>query len=317
MLKINLKYVGIVYIVLSAFFFAGMNLFIGLAEGVPVLQKCFFRNIVAVFFSLILLLRTKGAVKTGKGHLGDLLVRSIAGTLGIFCNFYAIGNMNIADASILNKLSPFFAIVFSVFVLKEKPKWAEWLAVAVAFVGALFVVKPFPFTAQAIPAISGVLGGLGAGLAYTFVRKMGKAGVNGNLIIFFFSAFSCLVTLPVLIFDYHEMGLQNFLFLMGAGVCATGGQIFITKAYAKAPAKEISVYDYSIVLFAALLGFFFLGEVPDGFSFVGYAVIVLAAVGNWYFHRRADKKAALDASAPCAEPSKEDPEPNGKKEEEN
>ncbi len=290
MLKVKSKYLGIVYIIISALFFAFMNLFISLSGDVPVMQKCFFRNVVAMVFSFVLLMRNREVIKTGKGHLGDLLVRAVAGTLGIFCNFYAISNMGIADASILNKLSPFFAIILSIFVLKEKPTLVEWIAVALAFVGALFVVKP-SFSADVIPAVSGVLGGLGAGIAYTFVRKMGKAGVNGNLIIFFFSAFSCLVTLPVLIFDYHEMSWLQFGYLMLAGVSATGGQIFITQAYSHAPAKQISVYDYSIVIFAAILGFFFLEELPDWLSVIGYVVIILAAVGNWFFALQKDKKA--------------------------
>jgi drug/metabolite transporter (DMT)-like permease len=290
MLKINQKYIGIIYILLSAFFFALMNLFVKLSGDVPVMQKCFFRNIVASFFSFAMLMRDKTAFRTGKGHIVDLFIRAIAGTLGIFCNFYAIGNLSsVADATILNKLSPFFAIIFSIFILKEMPKKREWLAVLLAFVGALFVVKP-TFSVEVVPALVGVLSGLGAGVAYTFVRKMGKAGVNGNLIIFFFSAFSCLVTAPKLIFDYSPMSWQQLLFLLLAGVAATGGQVFITKAYTKAPAKEISVYDYSIVLFAAVLGFFVLGEVPDVFSFIGYAIIILAAVGNWYFNLRNSNK---------------------------
>lgn len=290
MLKINSKYIGIFYIVLSAFFFACMNLFVELAGEVPVLQKCFFRNIVACVFSFSLLMKNRSVIATGKGHVGDLFARAIAGTLGIFCNFYAISRLgSIADASILNKLSPFFVIILSGILLQEKPSKAEWAAVVVAFIGALFVIKP-SFSAEAIPAVVGALGGLGAGIAYTFVRKMGKAGVDGNLIIFFFSAFSCLVTLPVLIFDYFPMTVAQFVFLMLAGAAATGGQVFITKAYAKAPAKEISVYDYSIVLFAALLGFFVQGEVPDAFSFVGYFIVISAAVGNWYFHQKSDRK---------------------------
>ncbi|MBQ9081319.1 MAG: DMT family transporter [Clostridia bacterium] len=289
MLSINKKYIGILYIVTSAFFFALMNLFVSLAGEVPVMQKTFFRNIVASFFSLVLLLRQPQAFKTTKGHLGDLMFRAVAGTLGVFCNFYAIRYMGIADSYILNKLSPFFAIILSFFILKEKPRKTEWLAVCIAFIGALFVVKP-SFSAEVIPAVSGVLGGLGAGIAYTFVRKMGKAGVNGNLIIFFFSAFYCLVTLPVLIFDYYPMSFEQFGFLMLAGLSAMGGQVFITKAYSKAPAKEISVYDYSIVVFTAILGFFFLSEIPDVLSFIGYGIIILAAVGNWWLNLRRDKK---------------------------
>ena len=68
--------------------------------------------------------------------------------------------------------------------------------------------------------------------------------------------------------------------LLLAGVSATGGQFFITAAYRFAPAKEIAVFDYSQVLFAALLGFFFLHELPDVWSFAGYFIIIGAAAGK-------------------------------------
>ena len=71
---------------------------------------------------------------------------------------------------------------------------------------------------------------------------------------------------------------KQWLFLILTGIAAAGGQIFITKAYSKAPAKEISVYDFSIVLFAALFGFMFLRQVPDILSFVGYIIIIGIAV---------------------------------------
>ena len=100
-------------------------------------------------------------------------MRSFCGTVGLICNFYAVDHMNIADANILNKLSPFFAILMSYFILKEKANKVEWACVAVAFIGAVFVVKP-AFNMQFVNAMIGVTGGLGAGIAYTFVRKLGK-----------------------------------------------------------------------------------------------------------------------------------------------
>ncbi|MBP5243012.1 MAG: DMT family transporter [Clostridia bacterium] len=122
-LNVNKKHIGILYIILSAFFFAGMNLFVKLSGNVPVPQKVFFRNLVAVFFSFIFLMRAPSAFKTGKGHIFDLFMRAFVGTVGVFGNFYALSSgVSVADASILNKLSPFFAIIFTFFLLKEKPK---------------------------------------------------------------------------------------------------------------------------------------------------------------------------------------------------
>ena len=69
--------------------------------------------------------------------------------------------------------------------------------------------------------------------------------------------------------------------LLAAGASATGGQIFITRAYSFAPAREISVFDYSQVIFAAALGFIFLNQLPDILSVFGYVIIIGAAVWKW------------------------------------
>ena len=281
---------GIIFIIISAFFFALMNLFVKLADELPTMQKAFFRNLVAAGVAFVLLIRKPSQFMTVKGNLYPLIMRSLAGTMGVILNFTAIDNMDIADASILNKLSPFFSIVFSFVVLREKPGKFEWLAVAVAFTGALFVVKP-SFSPDVIPAIGGVMGGMSAGLAYTFVRKAGAGGASRNLIVFFFSMFSCIVILPFMIAGFVPMTPLQTLFLLGAGASAAGGQMFITAAYTYAPAKEISVFDYTIVIFTAGFGAIFLSEFPDALSYVGYVVIIGGAAINWVYHMMTERRA--------------------------
>jgi drug/metabolite transporter (DMT)-like permease len=278
---------GILHILASAFCFALMTFFVRLAGDVPFFQKAFFRNIVAFFVAAVMLMRTEEKFKMKKGSLPILLLRAGCGCAGLLCNFYAIDKLNISDANMLNKLSPFFAIIFSTFILKEKANKKEWLTVLVAFAGALFVMKP-SFNVEFIPALVGALGGLGAGAAYTFVRLLGKRGERGPLIVFFFSGFSTLVTLPYIIFAYHPMELWQWAVLILAGVAAMGGQLNITAAYSYAPAKEISVFDYSQVIFAAILGFIFLAQVPDVWSIVGYLLIIGAAVFRWMQNKKAD-----------------------------
>ena len=265
---------GIIFIIISAFCFALMDMFIRLAGDVPTLQKCFFRNLFAFFVAVGALIRTRTPFRIGKGNLKYLLIRSVSGGLGMVCNFYAVDHMPISDASILNKLSPFFAIVFSYFILSEKADVIEWISVFAAFIGALFVVKP-TFSAEVLPAVAGLMGGLGAGLAYTFVRKLGTRGVSSMIIVAFFSGFTTLMLTPSLIFSFSPMSARQLIFLVMTGITAAIAQIFITMAYSKAPAKEISVYDFSIVIFAAMLGFMFLGQLPDVFSVIGYITAIL------------------------------------------
>lgn len=275
----NDKAKGIICIVISAFFFALMGLFVKLSGDLPIIQKSFFRNAVACIFAFVLITKNKDwALPRGKNII-YLLIRAVAGTLGILCNFYAVSNMNLADASMLNKLSPFFAVIFSLFILSEKATFKQIFAVTLAFIGALFVMKP-TFSFEGVPALMGFLGGLGAGLAYACVRRLTQNGFKGNLIIFYFSAFSCIVTLPWLIFDFTPMSSTQWLYLILAGLSASGGQFFITRAYTYAPAKEISVYDYSQIIFTTLLSFIVFGDLPDALSFVGYGIIITAAIFN-------------------------------------
>lgn len=280
MKKISQKKQGIIYIILAGFFFALMTFFIRLSGDLPTMQKAFFRNAVAAVVAIVMLARSEEGFKIKKESWLSLFFRCAFGTSGLICNFYAIDHLYIADANILNKMSPFFAIIASYFILKEKANKVEWLCVAVAFTGALFVVKP-SFNMEFIYAFIGLLGGLGAGIAYTFVRKLGKQGERGPVIVMCFSVFSCLVTFPFLLVQYKPMNHLQLLYLLLAGASAAGGQLSITAAYTKAPAKEISVYDYTQVLFAALLGFLFFQQIPDWISVCGYVLIIGSAVFKW------------------------------------
>lgn len=270
------RYKGILCILSAAFCFAIMNACVRGAGDLPALQKAFFRNIVALVCAYAVLKKTKTPVRWKKENSWLLFGRAAAGTVGIICNFYAIDHLVLSDASMLNKMSPFFAILFSFLLLKEKLRIYQIIAVAGSFIGSLFIIKPTLSNMDLVPSLIGLIGGLGAGFAYTMVRSLGMKGENGEkptMIVFFFSAFSCLVTMPVLIFSYVPMSWQQLGCLLLAGLAGAGGQFAITSAYTFAPARDISVYDYTQVIFAAILGFFLFGQLPDGYSVLGYVLI--------------------------------------------
>ena len=283
----NNKNKAILCILISAFSFSIMSLCVRLAGDLPAIQKSFFRNLVAAVVAVILLKRSGGGFSFDRRNLPWLILRSVLGTIGIFANFYAISHMVLSDASMLNKLSPFFTLIFSYLFLKEKLNPVQGIAIVVAFFGAMLIVKPsFNFT-EVFPAACGFLGGLTAGGAYTCVRYLGLRGERGPFIVFFFSAFSCLAALPALVFDYHPMQPLQLLALLGAGIGAAGGQFGITTAYRYAPAKEISIYDYSMVVFAAIWSALFFGELPDRYSMIGYVLIfAMSFLMFWYNNRR-------------------------------
>ena len=277
-MKTKKKYMGILYIIISAFCFALMAMFVRLAGDLPSVQKSFFRNLVALIFAFVLLKKDRIGFSGKKENVKYLFIRSLAGTIGILCNFYAVDHLVLSDASMLNKMSPFFAIIFSALILKEKVKIPQALIVIGAFLGSLLIIKPTPAIFSEPASLIGLLGGLGAGVAYTYVRVLGQKGEKGPFIVFVFSSFLCIATLPFLIVDYHSMSMMQIVCLLFAGLAASGGQFSITAAYFHAPAKEISVYDYSQIIFSALLGFIIFGQVPDIYSWIGYIIICTMAV---------------------------------------
>ena len=284
---------AILLIILSAFSFAFMFAFVHLSGDLPTMQKVFFRNFVALFFALGVM--KKNHIRFGcknKKNSAILFVRAFAGSLGMVANFYAIDVLVISDASILNKMSPFFCVVFSYLFLKEKLTMFNLLTIIGAFIGALFVIKPTFANADLFASIMGFLGGMSAGLAYTCVRYLGSHGEKGPMIVAYFSAFSCLLALPWLIIDFHPMSWWQLLCLIGAGFGAAGGQFAITAAYSNAPAKEISVFDYTQIIFTATLGFLMFGDKPDIWSFIGYVVIISMAVVVFIYNNKKDKSEA-------------------------
>ena len=177
-------------------------------------------------------------------NLHWFILRSLAGTLGIFCNFYAVDHLVLSDASTLNKLSPFFVIVFSYLILREKITVFQLTCITSAFIGSMFIVKPSFAAVSVLPALIGFLGGMFAGCAYACVRKLGTRGERGPFIVFFFSTFSCISCIPFMIGNFHPISGLQLVYLLLAGLAAAGGQFAITAAYTYAPGKEISIYDY-------------------------------------------------------------------------
>ena len=281
---------GILCILLSAFSWAAMGILVRLAGDVPSFQKSVFRNLVALAAAGIYLLASRTKVKLKKGDVPWLLFRSVAGTIGLLGNFYALDRMMVADANMLNKLAPFFTVIVSVFLLKEALKLPQVLCILTAFVGTLFVIKPGMTGMPLGPALVAVLGGAGAGTAYSIVRYLQKRGLPGPFIVFFFSAFSCVVVLPWVIPRYVPMEGWQLGYLLLAGCFASVGQFAVTAAYRFAPAREISIYDYSQIIFSTLLGILFLNQVPDGWSFLGYAVIIAASVAMFLYNGKKAKE---------------------------
>ena len=278
---------GILAILASAFGFALMAAFVRLCDdyGGPVssFQKSLFRNLVALVIAGVVLARGEGGMKAAFPRLPGkawmlVLTRSVAGCIGIFGNFYALSRIPVGEAMALNKTAPIFAVALSWVFLRERVRLHQALCLVAAFAGVLLVMKPGFRGADTFATLCALTGGLGAGIAYTCVRELGVMRVDGSFIVFFFSAFSCVASLPFMAAGVDPMTWRQFLIMLGAGCGAAIGQFGVTAAYRFAPPREVAVYDYSNVVFTAALGYLFFSQTPDFLSVVGFLMIAFSAL---------------------------------------
>jgi len=271
---------GIFCIIIAGFGFALMSLFVKLSGDLPSIQKGFFRNIIAVFISSIPLIKHWKVINTPRNNTGWLVLisRSVFGTIGLVLNFYAISHISLADSSIIQKLSPFIIIILSYIFFKEEMTRFQVFAIIIAFIGITLIIKPSGNNIISMGALAALLGALCAGIAYTCVRYLGTHNISGEFIIFFFSSLSSLMLLPYLILDYRTMTYYQLSMLLLAGISATIGQYGVTFAYKFAAAKNISVFDYSQVLFSGIFGYMFFGEFPDFQSLIGYIIVISVGI---------------------------------------
>ena len=159
--KMSKRYKGILCILAAAFCFAIMNASVRASGELPAMQKAFFRNIVALVCAYAVLKKSGTPVRWKKENFWLLFIRAAAGTIGVICNFYAVDHLVLSDATMLNKMSPFFAILFSFLLLKENLKIYQVVAVLGSFIGSLFIIKPTFSNMDLIPSLIGLVGGLG------------------------------------------------------------------------------------------------------------------------------------------------------------
>ena len=271
---------GIFCIIIAGFGFALMSLFVKLSGDLPSIQKGFFRNIIAVFISSIPLIKHWRVINIPRNNTGWLVLisRSVFGTIGLVLNFYAISHISLADSSIIQKLSPFIIIILSYIFFKEEMTRFQVFSIIIAFIGITLIIKPSGNNIISMGALAALLGALCAGIAYTCVRYLGTHNISGEFIIFFFSSLSSLMLLPYLILDYRTMTYYQLSMLLLAGISATIGQYGVTFAYKFAAAKNISVFDYSQVLFSGIFGYMFFGEFPDFQSLIGYTIVISVGI---------------------------------------
>ncbi len=266
---------AIMMMLISAFGFSVMAIFVRLAGDVPAVQKSIFRSFTIMIISGIVFWRSGEKIRDIKNPK-LLLLRVITGTIGIVLNYYAIDNLILSDANVIFRVSSVIILFLSYFFLKEELNLIQIAMALLAFSGVVVISKP-SFSSEFFPYLVAIIGAFVASIAYTSIRAM-KGQTKAKTIVFAFSTFTTVVLAPYVMLNFVPMPAISWFYLIMAGCCAAVGQYGLTLAYQYAPASEISIYNYYGLVFTAILGIIFLGEYPPLSSLFGYVLIFVSSL---------------------------------------
>jgi drug/metabolite transporter (DMT)-like permease len=267
---------GAALMVASAFFFAAMGMSVKIASrSLPNVLVVFFRNALglAALAPLLPHLRRRGL---GTAHLGEHLVRSLAGLGAMYCFFYAIAHMRLADAVLLNYSVPLFMPMIARVWLGEAIPRGLWRSLSIGFLGIAFIIKPGAGLLNLVAPV-GLLSAVLAAVAQVGVRRLTETEPVTR-IVFYFAVSSTFVSGLPLAGAWTTPPARLWPTLLALGASATVAQLLMTRAYSHAPAAQVGPFIYACVPFAALLDGLVFGLWPDPLSIVGAVLVCLAGI---------------------------------------
>ncbi len=269
---------GILYMIGSSLFFALMAAAVKFSGNIPTMEKVFFRNIIGFVVSGYLIFKSD---KNFKGNNPKILsYRAILGFLGVVFYFYAIDNLPLADAVVLNQLNPFFVIVFAAIFLGEHIKKLQIPAIMLALIGVIFVAQP-KFNYTFLPAAVGILSSVFAAAAYAMIRHL-RLTDTPNAIVFYFTGISSIISLFFMLLNGFVIpDIMSLISLLSVGVFSTLAQYLMTNAYGYAEAGDLSIYSYGNTIFSIFIGIIVWREIPNLLSSVGVICILAGAYINY------------------------------------
>jgi len=264
---------GALYMVASALLFALMSVAVKVASAtLPNVVVVFFRS----GFGLLTLLPFIVGADLRTRHPREHLIRSLAGIASMYCFFYTLAHMRLADAVLLNYALPLFIpFVESAWLGEEFPR-RLWTPVLVGFLGVIVILRPGSGVMEPV-AFLGVASALFAAVAQVGVRRLTRTEPVARIVFYFAITATLLSAFPAAVSWTIPRGAVWWAAL-AMGAAATGGQLAMTRAYAHAPASQVGPFVYSAVVFAAALDWLFWRKLPDAFTVAGGVLVAGAGI---------------------------------------
>ncbi len=219
-------------------------------------------------------------------HLPMQLARSLCLVVATACFFGALRFLPLAEGSAINFLAPLIAVVLSMPVLGEHPTRARWSSSIAGFIGILILVRPGSAVFHPATALL-ALGATANALYQLLTRKVPNDTPHTTL---FYTALVGTVGLSLALpftAPPPEVTLRDAGFIVLLGILAGVGHWLLIAGYLIAPASLLAPFTYLQMIWATLYGYVIFGQLPDGVSALGMAVIVASGVALIIHERRA------------------------------
>lgn len=263
-------------ITLAALMFASMGVAVRYASAsLPGEMLVFLRNSFGLLF-LLPWLYHRGFSSLKTSRLPAHITRSVTGLAAMYCFFYAIAHLPLAEAVLLNFSSPIFIAIIAMIWLGEKASRKIIMAIFIGFSGICLILKP-GLGIMSSAALVGLISAVFAAMAMVSIRNLSKTEPTRR-IVFYFSITATLISTIPMFWLWQTPDLKPLLAMSFAGFSATLGQLLLTHGYSLAPAARVSPYSYNTILFAAVYGWIFWSEKPDMLTLLGALLIICAGI---------------------------------------
>lgn len=223
-------------------------------------------------------------------RIGLHILRAICSTAEVALFYWAVVYLPLADTVAFYLASPIFVTILAVIFLKEQVGWRRWSAIFVGFIGVVIAVRPTG-AGMGWPALIAISGSLIFAGANTLTRRL--AGTNEVTLVTWQVLSALAFGLAFAWMQWAPLTLRDFLALSLLGIVGNLAHMGVNRSLRYAPAAVVVPYQYSLIVWAVVLGYLFFGDWPKPHVFIGAGIIV--AAGMYIFIReqaRAKEKTA-------------------------
>jgi drug/metabolite transporter (DMT)-like permease len=260
-----------------------------LGDSVPTGQIIFARGVISMAVLGFIAWHFHGFKVLRTDRLRSHAIRSLAGTASMFCWFTALTMIPLADFTAISFTAPLFLTLLAMLLLGERIHVYRWSALAIGFVGVIITIGPHLTLGG---SSLGVLVAFGAAsfsaLAIATLRSMSGAGGEHPLAItFYFSLTTVICSALTAVGGWPMPTAEQWLLIVVSALLGVSGQLLMTMSYRYAEASTLAPLDYTNLLLAVALGFYFFGEVPHWSMWIGAPLVIVAGlIILWREYRR-------------------------------